>query len=396
VNNELLAKLSSHALQAFVVSHEQVDVHKFLLKNRAVEGVPAAWVAHQIEGRQKAKKKLPTWYGTPGILYPPGINFEQCSSEATARYKETLLHGHHAVDLTGGFGVDSYYLSRAYAQVDYVESDQPLFLLARHNHELFRASNIRHHHSGAEAFLKSSPEVYDLAYIDPSRRQGARKVFRLADCSPDVTNLKSTLLLRARTVLIKSSPLLDLRQAYRELGNVDRFIILAVENEVRELLIQFGKDKADEPTIHAVNLDKDGEPTAFAFTWSQEKQAIATFGPLHQFLYEPNAAIMKAGAFKLVSQRYGLDKLAPQSHFYSSDEKMDEFPGRIFRVIELVSLDKKLREKFLNSAVNIISRNHPLSVEEIRKKTGLAEGGDEYLLCTTTSKPVAIRAQRMR
>lgn len=396
MNNELLANLSSPSLQAFVAAHEQIDVQDFLLRGVDVEGVPAAWVANQIQGRQKAKKKLPSWYGTSGILYPPGINLEQCSSEATARYKQTLLRGHHAVDLTGGFGVDTYYLSRTFAKVDYVESDETMFLIAKHNHELFGASTIQHHHGDAETFLKSGQEIYDLAYIDPSRRQGSRKVFRLADCAPDIIEMKNTLLRRTRTVLIKSSPLLDLRQAYRELGNVSRFIILAVENEVRELLILLTNDHVGEPTIHAVNLDRDGEPTAFAFTWENEKAAVATEGPVRQFIYEPNAAILKAGAFKLVSQRFGLDKLAPQSHWYTSDEKKDEFPGRIFRVIDQVALDKKLRNHFPSRAVHIVSRNHPLSVEDIRKKTGLVEGGNEYLLCTRTSKPIVLRALRVR
>jgi hypothetical protein len=396
MTNELISKLSGQKVQAFIVSHERDDVRDFLLKNGAVDGVPAAWIAWQIQGRQKSKDKLPSWYQTPGIIYPPTVNLEQCSSEATARYKQSLLRRHHAVDLTGGFGVDSYYISRAFTQIDYVEPDETLFLLARNNHQLLSASTIRHHHSDAETFLKSTEETYDLAYIDPSRRHGARKVSRLADCSPDVTALKNVLLRRARTVLIKCSPLLDLRQAYRELGNVSQFIVLAVENEVRELLILMTNDHVGEPTIHAVNLDREGEPAAFAFTWEYEKKAFATYGPVRQLLYEPNAAILKAGAFKLVSQRFGLDKLAPQSHWYTSDEKKDEFPGRIFRVIEQVSLNKKLRDHFPDRAVNIISRNHPLSVDEIRKKTDLAEGGNEYLICTTSNKPIVLRALRVR
>ncbi len=396
MTNELIAKLSSQKVQAFIALHEREDVRDLLLKNRAVDGVPAAWIAYQIQGRQKSKDKLPLWHRTPGILYPPTVNLEQCSSEATARYKQTLLHGHHAVDLTGGFGVDSYCLSNSFAQVDYVEPDETLFLLARNNHQLLRASTIQHHQTDAETFLKSTVEVYDLAYIDPSRRHAARKVFRLADCSPDVISLKDVLLQRARTVLIKCSPLLDLRQAFRELGHVSQFIVLAVENEVRELLILLSREHVREPSIHAVNLDREGEPTAFAFTWEQEKEAVAKYGPVRQYLYEPNAAILKAGAFKLMSQRFGVAKLAPQSHWYTSDEKKDEFPGRMFRVVEQVKLDKTLRDRFPNHAANIVSRNHPLAVEEIRKKTGLVEGGDEYLLCTSTNKPIVLRALRLR
>lgn len=396
MKTELIASLSGQKIQTFIASHERDDVRDFLLKNRALDGIPAAWIAYQIQGRQKSKGKLPSWYQTPGIIYPPTVNLEQCSSEATARYKQTLLHGHHAVDLTGGFGVDSYCLSNVFTQIDYVEPDETLFLLAKNNHQVLGASTIRHHHTDAETFLKSTEEVYDLAYIDPSRRHAARKVFRLADCVPDVTSLKNVLLPRARTTLIKCSPLLDLRQAFRELDHVSQFIVLAVENEVRELLILMTNDHVGEPTIHAVNLDREGEPTAFAFTWEHEKEAVAAYGPVRQFLYEPNAAILKAGAFKLVSQRFGLDKLAPQSHWYTSDEKRDEFPGRIFRVIEQVALDKKLRDHFPNRAVNIISRNHPLSVDEIRKKSGLAEGGNEYLICTTTRKPIVLRALRVR
>ncbi len=394
---DTISLLSRQDIQRFIVDNELVDVQKLLLRHKEILGVPTPSMVTQIQGRRKAKEKLPHWYSTPGVIYPATLNLEQCSSEATAAYKKNLVTGHHAADLTGGFGVDTYYLAQSFSLVDYVEPDSDLLRIVQHNHQLLGTSNIRYHNTTAEDYLKTTTDIFDLIFIDPSRRQGSRKVIRLADCVPDVISLRSELLGRSRQILIKTSPLLDLKEAYRELTSVDQFIVLAVENECKELLISLKRMAPEEPTIHAVDLDKDGEPTPFAFTWSQEKNTHTSFSTPLVYLYEPNAAILKAGAFKLVGQRYSVNKLAPDTHLYTSENKVVEFPGRLFRVIEHVALDKKLKEKFSGGYANILTRNHPLSVEEIKKKTGLAEGGMHYLICTRTEKkPIAMIAERLR
>lgn len=395
--SDFLTRISHPDVQQFITEQEKTDVQKLLLRHREILGVPSSWVANQIVGRRKAREKLPTWYRTPGIVYPPVLNLEQSSSEVTARYKQGLVGGHHAADLTGGFGVDTWFLSRVFSTVDYVEPDAQLLDITRHNLTRLGADNIRYHAQTAEQFLQYSPEVFDLLYADPSRREGARRKIRMADCAPDVLTLQQNLLARARQVLIKTSPLLDLKQAYREIPSIDQIIVLAVDNECKELLLVLRRDAREaEPLLHAVNLAKDGEPTTLAFTWSQEKSARSEMSEPKTYLYEPNTAILKAGAFKLIGQQFNLCKLGRDSHLYTSDDKYDEFPGRLFRIIEQVSLRKGLHDHIKDGRINIMVRNYPLSVEEIRKKTGLEEGGLSYLICTRTTKPLALLAQRIR
>ncbi len=394
--NEFISKLLRPEIQEFIRSNEQADIRQLVLNQRDVYGVPVAWVAQQIQGRKKAKEKLPQWYATPGIVYPPALALEQCSSEITARYKQGLVSGHHSVDLTGGLGVDTLHFSRRFEMTEYVEPDDALLHLARHNLPLLGATNVNFHHHRGEDFLQFHSAVYDFLYLDPSRRIESRKVVKLKDCHPDVVNLQPTLLKQAQHVLIKASPLLDLKQASRELRSIDQFIVLSNAGECKELLISLRRENAGEPTIHAVDLDRDGDPTTFAFTWKQESDAMVEFSEPQTFLYEPNPALMKAGAFKLIGQHFSLAKLGPDTHLYTSNEKVDAFPGRVFRVIEEVALDKEVKTHFLSGFANILTRNYPLTVQEILRKTGLKEGGERYLICGKTRKHVVLVADRLR
>lgn len=394
---DFISRITRPEVQEFIASHEKSDVQALILGHREILGVPSSWIATQIQGRRKAKEKLPLWYQTPGIVYPPSISMEQCSSERTATYKQQLVHGHHIADLTAGFGVDTFFMSRSSARCDYVEQDIDLLELARHNHRLLGADNVRYHRQSAETFLHDTSEAFDLVYLDPSRRQASQRVYRLGDCVPNVVALKKLLLQKSLQVLIKASPILDLKQAHRELGAVDKFIILAVENECKEVLIHLRRNpESGPPTIHAVDIDKGGEPTPFAFTWEHEKSAKSIYSKPLTYLYEPHAAILKSGAFKLIGERYELCKLAPDSHLYTSDERKPEFPGRLFRVIEHTTLHAKLYQQFENGYANILTRNHPMRVEEIMRQTGLREGGQLYLICTSSEKPMALIAERLR
>lgn len=396
--DDYLGRITRPEVQAFIASHEHTDVQALVLSHREILGIPSSWIATQIQGRRKAKEKLPRWYRTPGIVYPNAVSMEQCSSELAAGYKQQLVHGHQVADLTAGFGVDALFMSASADQFDYVEQDAELLQIARHNHVLLGAEKITYTSQTAESFLETATSAFDLLYLDPSRRQGSQKVFRLSDCTPDVVALKKLLLQKSQRILIKASPLLDLKQAQRELGSVDQFIVLSVQNECKEVLIQLRRDpKENQPTIHAVDLDKTGEPTPFAFTWEHEKLAKSAFSKPLAYLFEPHAAILKSGAFKLIGARYGLAKLAPDTHLYTSDERRPEFPGRMFRVIEQVALDSKLATRYEHGFANILTRNHPMRVEEIARKTGLKEGGTMYLICTRTEgKTIALVAERLR
>jgi len=394
---DLLTQLTRTDIQDFIWANAEVDVQEMVLRHKEILGVPSSLIAVQIAGRRKARYKLPRWHQTRGIVYPPALNLEQSSSEITGRYKQTVLSGDHAADLTGGFGVDAFFLSQSFSNVDYVEPDAGLLPIAQHNLQLLGAHNIRFHATSAEEFLKGSRDNYDLIFVDPSRRAGARKTFRLPDASPDVVKLERDLRSRAARVLVKASPLLDLKQAYRELPSIHRLIVVAHENECKELLLFLHRDNTlSEPEIQAVVLQEGSVTTPFNFCWSEEKASAVRIGKIARYLYEPNAAILKSGAFKLVGARFGLAKLAIDSHLYTADKRRDDFPGRIFEVISRVAIEKGLHQQFKNGQANILTRNFPLSVEQLKKKTGLIEGGDDYLICTRSERPVALMAKRLR
>lgn len=392
----LIESLTTDEVQDFIITNEHLDINKLLLGKKSIFGVPTTWIVNQIQGRRKAKEKLPIWYNTRGIVYPPSVNLEQCSSEVTAQWKSKQVNGNRGVDLTGGFGVDAYFVSRVVSTLEYVDPNLELLTIAQHNHLLLGATNIRYHNTTAENFLQISAETFDFLLVDPSRRMGDRKTFHLQDGQPDVVALRSALLKKAGVAIIKSSPLLDLKQAFRELKTVSKFMVVSSENECKELLIFLRSEVPEEPTIQAVDLNKEGTSTGITFKWSEEKNAVAKSAPPQFFLYEPNAAILKAGAFKFIAQTFGLGKLAPDTHLYTSTTLVSNFPGRVFKILEqAVALDKKLLKKFDGGYANIVRRNHPLTVEAIMKKTGLKEGGHQYLICTRTAKPVVLIAERL-
>jgi len=395
VTEELIQTLSSAKVQEFIKAHEHEDVGKLVLKHKLILDIPGAVVAQQIAARKKAKHKLPTWYNQIGIVYPPLISMEQASSETTARYKQKMMVAAHVADLTGGFGVDTFYMSQVCKKVIYVEPDESLSRIAEHNLGLLGAKNIQYHNCSAQEFLQRNKERLDLVYIDPSRRKQSMKVIGLGRSEPDVVALKNSIFKQSLRALIKASPMLDLRHSYRELIQVSGLTILAVENECRELIISLEESISSEPEIRAVNLRKDDEEV-FQFSWENERKAKVSFSNPLRYIYEPNAAILKAGAFKLAAERFGAYKLAPDTHLYTSNEMLVTFSGRIFEVIETVRLDKNLKDKFEGGYANILQRNYPMTVAEIKKKTGLKEGGDLFLICAKAKTPIAIMAERLR
>ncbi|CAN5172670.1 hypothetical protein BH09BAC3_BH09BAC3_00080 [soil metagenome] len=386
--------LLNDEIQEFILLNEGADVHKLLLKHKEVRGVPMEWIANQIAGRKKTKLKLANWYSTNGIIYPPSLNLEQSSSDATAKLKLLLLQGLiadeeqviRAVDLTGGFGVDTYSLSRRAQHIDYVEPDTELYEITKHNHKILKGLNITHYNAAAEDYVETLEENVDLFFIDPSRRKGTKKIFKLGDCEPNVVEMFEDLLRKGNYVLIKTSPLLDIQQGLRELKHVLQVIVVAVENECKELLFLLKRDFNEEPAIRVVELNRYGEiVTDATFSIEEEKTSKVTFSKPLTFLYEPSAAVLKAGAFKWIGEKYNIKKVAASSHLYTSDDAVD-FPGKMFKVIEHVKLDKKLVDKFPNGYSNILIRNYPMTVEEVKTKTGLKEGGEQFLICTQTDK----------
>jgi hypothetical protein len=396
---KFLPLLVESPIQEYLFEHEQEDARALVLKQKEVLGIPASVIATQLSGRSTAKNKLPTWYKTKGIVYPPTINLEQCSSEATATFKAGILKKEIksrlvGAELTGGFGVDSYFLSTIFKSTHHVDVNEELLEIAKHNHKTLGADSITHHNETAELFIESSKETFDVVYIDPSRRdQQSRKVYRLADCAPDIATLQHTIFKKSNFLLVKASPLLDIQQGLRELISVKKVFVVSVENECKELLFFAEKNYSGNAQIEAVDLKNSGlVRSSFVFSSDQEKESTSKWSEPLTYLYEPNASIMKAGAFKLVGERYDLYKLSTNTHLYTSEELITDFPGRIFQIEKLNPTQKELQSLLPTKQVNILTRNYPLRPEELKKKLGVRDGGEKYLIgfSTQTKKHVGL------
>ena len=349
------------------------------------------WFLQQVEGRERTADKLPTFASIPDWWYPVRLSCEQCSSELAARYKAEIITPytlHHTpstmVDLTGGYGVDTYFLSEQFAHTDYVEQNEELCRIAAHN---FANKPISIHNTTAEDFLKTAGQ-YDLIYLDPARRDShGGKVFRLEDCTPNVVELLPTLLSHGKRLMIKLSPMLDLTQALLHLTPYTVHLswdiyVVAIKNEVKELLLLSG----GSGHITAIDLAQKGQ--AFVFTREEEQNCQLVNGkcPNGKWLYEPNSAILKAGAYKLVAQRFGLHKLDINTHLYCSDQLVENFPGRVWKIVEKQDLKQ----------ANVLTRNYPLTPEALKKKLHLRDGGTAFVIgCRVAGKPTLFFAERI-
>ena len=397
--------LSSSLIQ-LIQQHLHADVQQLALQRNRFPQLSDAdfrFLLQQIDGRQRTLHKLPTFAQMEDWWYPVRLSCEQCSSEATARYKAELLRqlGDEAIegkittliDLTAGYGVDSFFMAEHTKEAYYVERNAELCAIAEHNFSLHRP-HIQIHNTTAEDFLSDSQHAIHhsqhttLIFLDPARRsQSGGKVFRIEDCEPNILTLLPTLRANADRIMIKFSPMLDITAALRCLGNDWDTHIVAVNNEVKEVLFFTGKG-----AMHAVNI-RATHTDIFRFYDAEEKRASASIAPaIKQYIYEPNAAIIKAGAFRLISQRYALDKLDTNTHLYTSDTLLPDFPGRIWQVQEHASKCLNLNPKCKYS---ILSRNYPLSPEQLRKKLKLQDGNDLYIIAARhQGKPTLILAER--
>jgi len=378
VNKEILQP----EVQKFIDDNLKTDVHRILLSKPKFNNVSQKELVEQIESKLKAKTKLPTWFEATTIYYPNKLNLSQTSSEITANYKATLMSGKAIVDVTGGFGVDSFAFSKNLKQVIHIEKNEELSKIAQHNFKQLGALNINCISSDGLQFLQNSESKYDWLYIDPSRRdKDNKKVYYLSDCEPDVTTQIPFLFTKTESILIKTGPLLDIHSGLRELSNVSEIHIIAVNNDVKEVLWMIKKGYIEAPTIKTINF-KGNTTQQFYFHLGDEEKAIANYSIPLKYIYEPNASILKSGSFQLIGEQYSLHKLHSNSHLYTS-QQLIQFPGRIFEVQHIYNYSKK---DFKNSGIkkaNITTRNFPDSVVEIRKKLGLKEGGKNYLFCTT-------------
>lgn len=351
--------------------------------------LPKEFIINQINGMQRAKKKLPAFYDNDKIVYPSPLSLEQCSSEETAIYKSNLMEGNSMIDLTGGFGVDSYYFSKKFDKVHYVEPNPALFKVVNDNFKALSANNIKTHLATAEELIAKWDKKVDLVYIDPSRRDESKRVFKLNECTPNIVELLPSILLFTNKVLIKAAPLLDIKQGIKELQHVSSIEVVSVKNDCKEVLFLVEKNAPANVLVNCVNLATN-QPL-FSFSFLDESTTPEYTAPL-TYLYEPNSAILKAGGFNSIGNRFNLKKLAKNSHLYTSDMLVADFPGRVFKVEGSCSYNLKEFRKLGIKQANISTRNFTDSVEKIKKKLQLTDGGNHYLFGTTNlnNKPVIV------
>jgi len=378
----------------FISDNINADVHQLALQSNRFPLVDMSLAMRQINGKQKIKAKVPLFFDNDEILYPLQLSLEQSSSESTARYKSSLCEGNIFVDLTGGFGVDCCFIAAHFTHAIYVERQAELCNLAKHNFNVLNQYNIEVIQAESEKYLKEMNHV-DWIFVDPVRRsESGKKVVLLADCEPNVFALSSLLLEKATNVMIKLSPMLDLTAAISQLPNTTEIHVISIENECKEILFILNQNTTINHKIKTINITKSKISQYFEFDIDESKNtSIAYTSTLEKYLYEPNASIMKSGAFKIIADRFGIRKLHTSTHLYTSNKLLLQFPGRIFDVIKTWNNSKSELKELSNQVqkANITTRNYPISVNELRKKLRIKEGGDIYLFaCTLANEMKAI------
>ena len=383
----------------FIEQNLNADIRQLALKGCRDKDVDLDAAIRQIAGRQTARRKLPSWAALDGILYPPHLNMEQCSSEQTARYKAGICSSRPSsktlVDLTGGFGVDFAFMSETFDEATYVERNSELFAISSANMKILAPKAKCLNEDGLEVLHRL--DHVSMIFMDPARRDhhGAR-TYGISDCTPNVLEIKDELLQKADVVMLKLSPMLDWHKAISDLGEqyIKEVHIVSVQNECKELLIVMQQQPAEPPTVYCVNDDS---------VFSYHPSSISSNHISHHssliYLYEPNASIMKAGCFAEIEQAFEVSQLAPNSHLFASDQVIADFPGRKFRISAVTSMNKQELKQALKDIrqVNIAVRNFPMSVADLRKRLKLSEGGNDYIFATTLTegKKVLIICQHL-
>jgi hypothetical protein len=376
----LFSQLLDPRVQEFIKNNTGSPLDKLALQKNPFPEIPWKEILNQISSRGKAKDKLPTWFEADNIIYPTTISVEQTSSETAAAYKSELIGGESLIDLTGGFGIDDYYFSKNVGHVAHCELNPELSAIARHNFKVLGADTIECVPGDSLDRLIGMDKQWDWIYIDPSRRSDIKgKVFLLKDCLPNVPDLLHTYFGYSNNILIKTAPLLDITAGLGELHSVKAIHIVAVNNEVKELLWILEKDFTGTPKLYAVSL---GRETHEVFEAPYGNNDEAYYKLPQKYLYEPNSAIMKSGAFDTVSCHYNVGKLHRHTQLYTSDDLI-AFPGRQFIIDEIIPYQRSAMKHLEGKKMNITTRNFPISVEELRKKWKIKDGGDVYTFFTT-------------
>jgi len=383
------------SVQDYISKNLSTDVFKVILKKQIFPKVTNKEIAEQISAKAKSKKKLPTYFNTPNIYFPNKVNIEQTSSEKTAEFKSKIVTGNTIIDATGGFGVDSMYFSKEFKKTVYIEENKELFEIVKVNSNKLGLNNIKHLNDDGIEYVKKIDTVIDLLYIDPSRRNKEnKKVHFLSDCTPLIDHDLIESLQNFKTILIKCSPIIDLKKTINDLKVVSKIYIVGINNEVKEVLFKLNKQSNNDIKIKCIDLSNRDLDFEFNINEIDNKKNNDNSEVLN-YLYEPNSMILKSGAFGLICDRYDVKKLNTNSHLYTSKELID-FPGRVFTVNSVVNYSKRNLKDLNISKANITTRNFPIDVKDIRKKSKILDGGEDYLFFTTnhTNEQIIIKTKK--
>lgn len=376
------------ALKPLLLDYLGQDVRALALRPPSLPpSLPLRWFLEQLAARQKAQYKLPEWYANWDLVFPPALSVEQASSEATARYKASLVSGSDLIDSTGGMGIDTYYMGQRFERVSYFEMQSEVAEAAAYNFDQLGQRHIQVANSDAIQTLANALQSADWIYADPARRNDRQeKLVLLSDCRPDIVAALPILWRSTAKVLLKTSPLLDIEASVRALGSVTEVHILGVGSECKEVLFVLDReaDSSIPPTRKARVLRSDGSVLHQLDFTSEQGSTAVPLSPPQRYLYEPHAAFLKSGGFGAITQHWPVQKLAPHSHLYTSDTFVPDFPGRSFEVMEICKPDAKVVQRHLpERQANLTVRNFPATTQELRSRLRLKEGGDIYLFATT-------------
>jgi len=374
MNHYILAQ----AVQDYIDQHIHKDVHTIALSKSPFIGITSAELANQINAKKKAEKKLPSWFNSQNIYYPSALSIEQTSSEITAKYKASLAIGKTLIDLTGGFGVDTFYFSKQVAEVTHCEIDVVLSQISKHNAGVLNAKNIEFKPVNGIELITKSTQYYNNIYLDPARRADKGKVFMLKDCTPNIIENMDVLLSRCDQLILKSAPLLDITAGLNELCNVKEIHIISVKNECKELLWILEKGHQKTPKVICAALNSQTKYFSFFLNEMQTLPSYAKQVEAGDYLYEPDVALLKSGAFNLIAKNYNLLKLHPQTQLYTSNVINKNFPGRIFKINQILFAADLKKTDTLKG--NVIVRNYPAKPEELIKKYKIKSDLDQFLI----------------
>ncbi len=370
--------LQDPAIKSFIFENEASDIRALALKKPPQNSWPYALIIDQIKARQKAKTKMPSWYARKDVTFPSSDIIEQASSEACAKYKASLFKGDSFVDLTGGAGIDAWALSQSFKSGTVIERTYESFECLKHNLDL------EIHHMRAEDYIRDMLQT-DLVFIDPQRRDSqTRGLFRFEDCNPNIHELLPILKDKTKHILIKTSPILDIKQATQEIESIQEIHVVEYEGDCKELLLLINTQIDSEATrIRVSAIDSTGTPTRqHSFTLDEERNASLLTSPPLNYLFEPSPAFQKSGGYKTLSVAFDAPTLAQHTHLYTANEDRPDFPGRRFKLLGQYPVQAKALPKGLNKA-NLTIRNFPMDINTLKKKLKITDGGEDYLFACT-------------